>query len=216
MGVRLEDIKRAVCDGRQQDAASFVQAAIDDGTSAQEVLSKGLIPGMQELGSLFKNGQAFLPEILISVRAMDAGLEVLQPLLANETAASRGTVVLGTVEGDLHDIGKNLVAMMLRSNGFEVIDLGVDVAPAAFATAAAEHSADIVAASALLTTTSRGFRAVIEALSDIGLKGKVAVLIGGAPVTRALADELGAEGYAPDCMLAVDEAERLVSMRRTT
>jgi len=216
LNARLDDIKRAVCEGRQQEASRLVQEAIDGGAGAQQVLSGGLIPGMQELSSLFKDGQAFLPEILISVRAMNAGLDVLRPYLGDEATGRRGTVVLGTVEGDLHDIGKNLVAMMLRSNGFEVVDLGVDVAPVAFATAAAEHAADIVAASALLTTTLHGFRALVEAVSDAGLEGRVAVLIGGAPVTRDLADEIGAQGYAADCMLAVDEAERLISMRRTS
>jgi 5-methyltetrahydrofolate--homocysteine methyltransferase len=176
----------------------------------QTVLDEGLVTGLRQLGELIKDGQAFLPEILISVRAMDAGLAVLQPHLAGHAAPSRGTVVVGTVEGDLHDIGKRLVAMLLRGNGYALVDLGVDVAADAFVEAAAGHGADIVALSALLTTTTPQFSRVIAALSDSGLRRRVKVMVGGAPVSRALADEVGADGFADDCVLAVDEAERLL------
>jgi len=169
--------------------------------------------GMKELDALFKGGQVFLPEILISVRAMDAGLELLGPLLADEGQEHKGTVVLGTVAGDLHDIGKRLVGMLLRGNGFAVVDLGVGVEAAAFAAAVTEHQADIVALSALLTTTTPEFRHVIETLAQAGVRERVSVLVGGAPVTPALADEVGADGYADDCMRAVDEAERLLRAR---
>jgi 5-methyltetrahydrofolate--homocysteine methyltransferase len=177
------------------------------------VLTEGLVPGLRRLGDLFSEGQAFLPEILISVRAMDAGLAVLQPHLAGDAPPSRGRVVLGTVEGDLHDIGKRLVGMLLRGNGFTVVDLGVDVSAAAFAAAAGAEHADIVALSALLTTTTPQFGRVLEALSEAGQRERVAVMVGGAPVTRALAEEVGADGYADDCIAAVDEAERLLGER---
>jgi len=209
----LETIAAAVCDGDRDTAARGVEEALRDGMSAAEILTAGLVPGLQRLGRLFKDGQAFLPEILISVRAMDTGLALLQPKLAGDAPPSKGTVVLGTVEGDLHDIGKRLVGMLLRGNGFNVVDLGVDVSAEAFAAAAAENKADIVALSALLTTTTPQFRRVLDALAEAGLRERVVVMVGGAPVSRALADEVGAEGCADDCILAVDEAERLVASR---
>jgi 5-methyltetrahydrofolate--homocysteine methyltransferase len=206
----MEAIVAAVRDGDRETAVGGVEAALAAGTPPQTVLDEGLVAGLRQLGELFKDGQAFLPEILISVRAMDAGLAVLQPLLAGDAAPSKGKVVVGTVEGDLHDIGKRLVAMLLRGNGYEVVDLGVDVAAQSFAEAAAEHDADIIALSALLTTTTPQFSRVIAALADAGLRGSVKVMVGGAPVSRGLADEVGADGFADDCVLAVDEAERLL------
>ena len=177
-----------------------------------DILEKGLVPGVQALGRLFKEGQVYLPEILISTRAMNRALEVLQPHLAGADIHKKGTVVIGTVEGDLHDIGKNLVSMMLESNGFNVVDMGVDVSAESFADAASENNADVVAMSGLLTTTMTYFPTVIEALDKAGLKGKVKVMVGGAPVTRSYADEIGAEGFAGDCASAVDEASRLVAL----
>jgi 5-methyltetrahydrofolate--homocysteine methyltransferase len=213
MGGVLKEIGRAVTDGDQAEVVRLVRQAIDDGVPAPEVLSGGLIPGMQELGARFKDGQAFLPEILISARAMNKGLDELRPRLAGREGSAKGTVILGTVEGDLHDIGKNLVGMLLSGNGFTVVDLGVDVAPAAFVAAAREQGADVVALSALLTTTTPQFRKVVEALGAAGLRDTVAVMIGGAPVTRELAAEIGADGFADDCVSAVDEAARLVVRR---
>ena len=213
MSAEFEKIMQAVRDGHQHEVVRLIHDAIAAGAPAQAILSRGLIPGMQELGARFKDGQAFLPEILISARAMNMGLTELQPHLAGNEGPDMGTVVLGTVEGDLHDIGKNLVGMLLSGNGFTVVDLGVDVSAAAFAAAAREHEADVVALSALLTTTTPQFRKVVEALDEAGLRTSVAVMVGGAPVTRGLADEIGAEGFADDCVSAVDEAVRLTTQR---
>jgi len=162
------------------------------------------------LGQLLKDGKAYLPEILISCRAMSRGVEVLKPHLAGVDIPNRGTVVIGTVEGDMHDIGKNLVKLMLESNGFQVEDLGADVVPDLFAGAARDRNADIVAMSTLLTMTMTEMPNVIEALKRDGLRDKVKIMIGGAPTTREFADEIGAEGFAEDCASAVDEAIRLM------
>jgi 5-methyltetrahydrofolate--homocysteine methyltransferase len=213
MSGALGEIGRAVCDGDQHEVVRLVREAVVAGVPAPEILSGGLIPGMQELGSRFKDGQAFLPEILISARAMNKGLDELRPHLAGSEGPARGTVVLGTVEGDLHDIGKNLVGMLLSGNGFTVVDLGVDVGAAVFVAAAREHDADVVALSALLTTTTPQFAKVVRALHEGGLRATTAVIIGGAPVTRELAEEVGADGFADDCVSAVDEAARLVARR---
>ncbi len=210
----MKDVETAVCEGRQGDVVELVKGALHDGVPAERILAEGLIPGMQSLGEQFKDGQAFLPEIMISARAMRVALAELRPHLASGSVPVKGTVVLGTVQGDLHDIGKSLVGMLLEGNGFTVIDLGVDVPPDVFVAAAKEHSADIVALSALLTTTTPQFVEVIRSLADAGLQGKVKVMIGGAPVSRGLADELGAEGFAEECVSAVDEAKRLLGKER--
>jgi 5-methyltetrahydrofolate--homocysteine methyltransferase len=207
----LERLKSAVRDGDRDGVVREVRAALESGVPPRAVLADGLVPGLRQLGQMFKDGQAYLPEILISVRAMNAGLEILQPGLSGDVPPSRGVVVLGTVEGDLHDIGKRLVGMLLRGNGFNVVDLGVDVSAQAFVDAVAEHQADIIALSALLTTTTPQFREVLDALTERGLRRAVRVMVGGAPVSRAMADEIGADGYADDCILAVDEAERLLT-----
>ena len=209
-------LQAAVRDGDQHETGRLVQVALADGLPPAEILSEGLIPGMQQLGELFKDGHAFLPEILISARAMSRGLDELRPHLTGVATPDKGTVVLGTVEGDMHDIGKRLVGMLLEGNGFTVVDLGVDVSAADFAEAAREHGADVVALSALLTTTTPQFGKVVEAVSAAGFGEAVKVLVGGAPVTAALAAEVGADGFAPDCVAAVDEAARLVAERRGT
>jgi 5-methyltetrahydrofolate--homocysteine methyltransferase len=210
MPVSMDDVRVAVCEGRQDRVVELVQKALKDNLAADRILRDGLIPGMQSLGDQFRDGQAFLPEIMISARAMRAALSELRPHLAPDAIADQGTVVLGTVAGDLHDIGKSLVGMLLEGNGFRVIDLGVDVSAPEFAAAARDYSADIVALSALLTTTTPQFCAVIKSLDDTGMRDRVKVLIGGAPVSRALADEVGAEGFAEECVSAVDEAKRLL------
>ena len=212
----LTALQTAVLDGDQHETGRLVQVALADGSPPEKILSEGLIPGMQRLGELFKDGHAFLPEILISVRAMSRGLDELRPHLSGAATPDNGTVVLGTVEGDMHDIGKRLVGMLLEGNGFAVVDLGVDVSAEAFTEAAREHSADVVALSALLTTTTPQFRTVVEALSVAGLGETVKVMVGGAPVTQALAADVGADGFAPDCVTAVEEATRLVADRRGT
>ncbi len=205
-------LSQAVQDGDDKKVVKLVKKALAEGVPAMDILEKGLVPGVQALGQLFKDGQVYLPEILISTRAMNKGLEALQPHLAGVDIHKKGTVVLGTVEGDLHDIGKNLVGMMLGSNGFKVVDAGVDVSADSFASTAKESNADIVAMSGLLTTTITYFPTVIKALQKAGLKNKVKVMIGGAPVSRAYADEIGAEGFAEDCTSAVDEAARLMAL----
>ena len=203
-------LSQAVQEGDDKKVVQLVKEALAEGLPAMDILEKGLIPGVQALGQLFKDGQVYLPEILISTRAMNKGLEELQPHLAGADIHQKGTVVLGTVEGDLHDIGKNLVGMMLGSNGFNVVDVGVDVSADSFVSAAKESNADVVAMSGLLTTTITYFPTVIKALEKTGLKNKVKVMIGGAPVTREFADSIGAEGFAEDCASAVGEAARLI------
>ena len=203
-------LSKAVLDGDQDQVVSTVKEAMDSGISAIDILDKGLVPGVQALGALFKDGQVYLPEILISTRAMNRGVDLLKPHLSGADMSRKGTVVVGTVEGDLHDIGKNLVAMMLSSNGFEVVDAGVDVNAETFVSKARESNADIIAMSGLLTTTITYFPVVVEALEEAGMKDRVKVMIGRAPVTREFADEIGAEGFAEDCASAVDEADRLM------
>ena len=212
MEINLDIVSQAVKDGDDKKVIELVEKALASGMPAIDILEKGLVPGVQVLGQLFKDGQVYLPEILISTRAMNKGLQELQPHLAGADIHKKGTVVLGTVEGDLHDIGKNLVGMMLGSNGFNVVDAGVDVSADSFASVAKDSNADIVAVSGLLTTTITYFPMVIEALKKAGLKNKVKVMIGGAPVTRGLADSIGAEGFAEDCTTAVDEAARLMAL----
>ena len=210
MSTILNTIAHAVRDGDDQKTVELVKDALEKKTSAVDILNLGLIPGVQALSSLFKDGQAYLPEILISVRAMNRGLELLQADLGAVDLNKMGTVVLGTVEGDIHDIGKNLVGMMLKSNGFDVVDIGVDVPADSFINAVKENDADIVAMSALLTTTMPSFKTVIDALRESALRENIKIMIGGASVSQDYADEIGADGFAPDCVSAVDEAFRLM------
>jgi len=205
-------ISQAVQDGDDKKVVQLIKEALTSSMPPIDILEKGLVSGVRALGQLFKDGEVYLPEILISTRAMNKGLEELQPHLAGTNIHNKGTVIVGTVEGDLHDIGKNLVGMMLDSNGFNVVDTGVDVSADSFVGAAKESNADIVALSGLLTTTMTYMPTVIDALEKAGLKNKVKVMIGGAPVTRAYADEIGAEGFAEDCASAVDEAARLMAL----
>jgi 5-methyltetrahydrofolate--homocysteine methyltransferase len=206
----LKTIAEAVKNGDEKQTIQSVEAALNAGVAAGDILSQGLVPGIQALGQLFKDGQAYLPEILIAARAMRSGTEKLQPHLTAADVQKKGTVVVGTVEGDMHDIGKNLVKMMLESNGYDVHDLGVDVSADTFAAEAKSTSADIVATSALLTTTMTMIPSISKALETAGVRSKVKMLIGGAPITRQFADEIGVEGYADDCASAVDEADRLM------
>lgn len=212
MDSHLDAISRAVESGDDKEATALVKEALAEGMSALDILDKGLVPGIQALGKLFKDGQVYLPEVLISCRAMNAGVQELKPYLGETDVHTKGTIVLGTVEGDLHDIGKNLTKLMLESNGFSVEDLGVDVSAASFVKAARERNADIVGMSALLTITMIYMPDVIKALGEAGLREKVKVMIGGAPITREFADEIGAEGFAEDCASAVDEATRLMGL----
>jgi corrinoid protein of di/trimethylamine methyltransferase len=206
-------LSEAVKVGDHPQAVRLVKEALSRGVPAGEILEQGLVAGVRALGDLFREGQVFLPEVLISTRAMNLGLAELKPYLRDADVSHKGTVVLGTVEGDLHDIGKNLVKMMLEGNGYHVVDLGVDVGTQAFLQAAKNHAAEIVAMSGLLTTTMPYFSTVAETLREAGLRDKVKIMVGGAPITRAFADEIDAEGFAPDCVTAVDEADRLMTSR---
>ena len=208
----LATIAEGVSNGDEKLVTRIVEEALKTGIAPTEILSQGLVPGIQALGQLFKDGQAYLPEILISARAMRSGTDILKPLLGSQGIQRKGTLVIGTVEGDMHDIGKNLVKMLLESNGYDVHDLGVDVSADSFATTASEVKADIVAMSALLTTTMIIIPDITKALDKAGLKNKVKVMIGGAPITRQFADEIGIEGYADDCVSAVDKADRLMKL----
>jgi len=203
-------IADAVREGDDREAVSLVKSAIDEGVPPIEILETGLVPGIQQLGDLFKDGEVFLPEVLIACRAMDRGVDELKPFLESSEMHKKGKVIIGTVEGDLHDIGKNIVRLMLECAGFDVVDLGVDVSPGKFVEAVKEHSPAIVAMSALLTITMTNMPEVLEALEEAGLRSQVRVMIGGAPITREYADQIGAEGFAEDCASAVGEAERLI------
>ncbi|NLX06305.1 MAG: cobalamin-binding protein [Phycisphaerae bacterium] len=205
----LQGIASSLIAGKRDEVATKVRAALDEGANVEEVLNKGLIAGMQVVGEKFKNNEFYVPEVLIAARAMKAGMEILSPKLKDAGVKPVATVVIGTVKGDLHDIGKNLVAMMLQGGGFEVVDLGTDVPPEKFVSAAQEKGAQVVAMSALLTTTMPQMANVVKAMKEAGLGGKVKAMIGGAPVTQNYADEIGADGYAPDAASAVETAQKL-------
>jgi 5-methyltetrahydrofolate--homocysteine methyltransferase len=205
----LQKIASNLYEGEDEVVAELVQQALNQGIAPVEVLQGGLIAGMDEVGRDFKAGDLFVPEVLIAARAMHAGMGVLRPLLAESDAPSAGKYVIGTVKGDLHDIGKNLVKMMLEGAGFEMVDLGTDVAPQAFVDAVRQHKPTFVGMSALLTTTMVQMKATIEALEEAGLRDHVRVMVGGAPVTEAYAREIGADAYAPDAASAVDTAREI-------
>jgi len=206
----LTQLSESLQQGDMDKVRAFTAQALEAGLSPGEILSDGLIAGMNVVGVKFKNNELFLPEVLVVARAMHAGLDVLKPKLAETGAEPTGRIVLGTVKGDLHDIGKNLVGMMLQGGGFEVNDLGIDVPIERFIEAAAEEGIQIVALSALLSTTMPKMRETIEALHKAGLTEKVKILVGGAPVSQEYADEIGAHGYASDAASAVDMARELV------
>ena len=203
-------ISEAVQNGNDKKVVQTVEEALEGGIPAIDLLDKGLIPGIQALGERFKRDEVFLPEVLISARAMARGVEVLKPHFTGGETDKQGTVVIGTIEGDMHDIGKNLVKLMLESNSFRVVDLGVNVPATSFADAAREHKADIVGVSTLLTITQADMPRVIDALERSGLRDKVRVMVGGAPLTQQFADSIGADGFAEDAISAVDEAKRLM------
>jgi 5-methyltetrahydrofolate--homocysteine methyltransferase len=209
MADKLQRIAKYLYEGEADEVAQLVQDALDAGMAPGEILNGALLPGMDEVGRDFKAGDLFVPEVLIAARAMQAGMNVLRPLLADSDIASAGKYVVGTVKGDLHDIGKNLVRMMLEGGGFECIDLGTDVEPSAFVDAVREHQPDLVGMSALLTTTMTQMKTTIEALEEAGLRDSVKIMIGGAPVTAAFAEQIGADAYAPDAASAVDVAREL-------
>lgn len=196
--------------GAGEVVAELVQDALDAGMAPGDVLKGALLAGMDEVGRDFKAGDLFMPEVLVASRAMQAGMNVLRPLLAESEIAGSGKYVLGTVKGDLHDIGKNLVKMMLEGGGFGVIDLGTDVEPSVFVDAVREHKPDLVGMSALLTTTMTQMKATIEALEEAGLRDSIKIMVGGAPVMAAYAEEISADAYATDAANAVDKARWLM------
>lgn len=208
----LEDISSAVMRGKKKEVKPLVQQALDEGIDPAVILNEGLVPPMGVIGDKFSAGEVFVPEMLVAARAMSAGTEILKPYLAEEGAEPLGKAVIGTVKGDMHDIGKNLVRMMIESKGFEVTDLGVDVAPEQFVTFLQEHEdTDIVCCSALLTTTMPAVKATIDAIEAAGLRDNVKVMVGGAPITQAFADEVGADAYTPDAGAAAVKAVELVT-----
>ena len=207
----LEQMHKDLYDGKADEVGTATQKALDEGMSAQEILSDGLTSGMDKVGKDFKAGDLFIPEVLMSAKAMHAGMAVLRPLLTESDALSLAKIVIGTAAGDLHDIGKNLVGMMLEGAGFEIIDLGTDVSPEKFVEAVRAEGADLVGMSALLTTTMPSMKVTIEALTEAGLRDSVKVIVGGAPVTAGFAEASGADAYAPDAASAVDTARSLMA-----
>ena len=209
---QLEKIYGAVLEGDAPGAKAGVQAALDANVPAETILKEGLISAMGEVGRLFEENEYFVPEMLVSARAMQAGLALLKPHLAEAGAEPVGKIVIGTVKGDLHDIGKNLVAMMMEGAGYEIIDLGTDVTPEGFVKAVQESKAQLVGMSALLTTTMPSMSATIQALEEAGVRDQVKVLVGGAPVTDAFAEQIGADGFGPDASAAVRVAKSLMGV----
>jgi 5-methyltetrahydrofolate--homocysteine methyltransferase len=210
MTTQFEALQNAIMEGDVDATKEAVQAALDAGLEPGAILSEGMIAAMKEVGRLFEEGEYFVPEMLIAARAMQAGLGLLKPHLASSDVKSAGKVAIGTVKGDLHDIGKNLVALMLEGAGFEVEDLGVDVPPEKFVEVVRAGGVDIVALSALLTTTMPAMKATIEAIQQADLREQVKIMVGGAPVTQEYAAQIGADGYSPDASRAVSLAQSLV------
>lgn len=207
----LEEMADEVQKGNSDSVEVLVKRALSQDMLAEEILNGGLVEGMNTVGEKFKNNEIFIPEVLISAKAMNNGLEILKPLLAEAKVKSKGKVVVGTVKGDLHDIGKNIVAMMLQGAGFDVVDLGADVPIEKFVEFVRKERADVVGMSALLTTTMMSMKEIIEALRNAGLRENVKVIIGGAPVTESYAAQIHADGYAPDAASAVDVTKKLLS-----
>jgi 5-methyltetrahydrofolate--homocysteine methyltransferase len=208
----LEIIRKAIIEGQAKQVEQQVQTALDSGIQASQILYDALIPAMAEVGRLYEEGEYFVPEMLIAARAMKAGLGLLKPYLIGSEVKPLGKVAIATVQGDLHDIGKNLVSLMLEGAGFEIVDLGVNAEPEKFINAVRDQQVNVVAMSALLTTTMTRMKDTINALHDAGLRDHVKVIIGGAPITQAFADEIGADGYASDASQAVTLTKRLLAV----
>jgi len=206
-----EKFHAALSQGKMDEAKKLTQQALDSGEKAEAVLKEGLLPAMEQVGIRFKNNEIYIPEVLIAARAMHAGMAILKPILSKTSSVLAGKVAVGTVKGDLHDIGKNLVVMMLEGGGFEVVDLGIDVPADKFLEAIRKHQVQVLGMSALLTTTMREMKSIIEVIQEAGLRKQVKVVIGGAPVTEKFAKEIGADGYAPDAATAVDVVRSLLT-----
>lgn len=211
MSELLNEIGVSLEKGKRKLVVQYVQQAIDEGIPAQQILAEGLMPGMDRVGVKFRNNEIFVPEVLVAARAMNAGAELLKPLLAEEGSAAAGKLVLGTVKGDLHDIGKNLVKMMMEGKGLEVVDLGTDVAPEAFIQAAVDQGCQIICCSALLTTTMGVMADVVQQAGAADIRDKVKIMVGGAPVTQAFCDQIGADRYTSDAASAADAAVQMLS-----
>jgi len=202
----LDEISLQLQEGKAKVVKQLVATAIEEGLSAQDILENGLLRGMGIIGEKFKNNEVFVPEVLVAARAMNMGVEVLKPLLQEEGVKSAGKVIIGTVKGDLHDIGKNLVRLMMEGKGLEVVDLGTDVLPETFVAAAIESDCQVICCSALLTTTMNVMKDVVEAVEKAGLRSKVKIMVGGAPITQSFCDQIGADSYTPDATTAATQA----------
>lgn len=210
MGEILSEISTAIIEGKKDDMGQLTQQALDEGIGPQDIIDNGLMKGMDYVAVQFKAGDMYVPEVMRSARSMLNSMEILNPLLSESGARMVGKVLVGTVKGDLHDIGKNLVGMMCRGAGFEVKDLGIDIAPEAFVEAVKEFQPDIVGLSALLTTTMRAMGDTVNALAEAGVRDNLKIMVGGAPVTRSFADKIGANGYAPNAAAAADLAKEFM------
>lgn len=210
----LASLVESLVEGQNEQVAQLTQKGVQEGLLPLEILNKGLIAGMEVVGRNFKEGEIYVPDVLIAARAMRAGMDILRPLLAESDVPSTGKVILGTVQGDLHDIGKNLVGIMMEGAGFEVIDLGADVSADKFVAAVKEHRPKIVGMSALLTVTMVGMKSVLDSIESQGLRQDVIALVGGAPVTQKFADEIGADGYAHDAVSAVSKVKELLKIEQ--
>ncbi|MFH1739480.1 MAG: corrinoid protein [bacterium] len=208
--VDFQELADSIYAGKKDKVEEIVKQALDEGCSAKQILEQGLIQGMNRVGVDFKNNKIYVPEVLIAARAMKSGMALIRSKIVDEKIEPKGRVAIGTVKGDLHDIGKNLVGMMLEGAGFEVIDLGVDVPPEKFIQASKEQNANLVGLSSLLTTTMLSMRDAIQAFEQAGVREDLKVMIGGAPVTQKWCDEIGADGYAPDAASAVELANSLI------
>ncbi len=206
-----EELSTFVQQGRAKNVKELVEKALGEGKSPKEILENGLLHGMSIIGGKFKNNEVYVPEVLVAARAMNAGMEILKPAMVGTAMDSKGKAVLGTVKGDLHDIGKNLVKIMLEGKGIEVIDLGVDVPPEKFVQAAIDNNAQIIACSALLTTTMSVMKDVVAAADEKGVHGKVKIMVGGAPVTQNFCDKIGADYYTADAASASDVALEILA-----
>ena len=211
--IEKEKFHTLLAQGKMEEVKKLTDEALNNGESAEAILKEGFIQSMDRIGVRFKNGEIYIPEVLIAARAMHAGMEVLKPILSKSTTRLSKKVAIGTVKGDLHDIGKNLVAMMLEGGGFEVVDLGIDVSAEKFVEAIKTHKPQVVGMSALLTTTIREMKVTLEAIEKAGLRKEVKTIVGGAPLTEKFAREIGADGYAPDAASAVDVVTSLIPDR---
>jgi 5-methyltetrahydrofolate--homocysteine methyltransferase len=208
----FENVSQSIVNGQEAQVREQVKSLLDAGVVPLDIIYDGLIAGMNVVGNRFKAGEMFVPEVLMAARSMAAGIELVKPLIADKDMPNKGTIILGTVKGDLHDIGKNLVGMMLESSGFSVVNMGIDIAPDKFTEAVKEHHPQILAMSTLLTTTMLSMRDTIELLKEEGLRDKVQVIVGGAPISQDFADEIGADGFAPDAASAVELCNKLVGV----